>query len=293
MHRLVHKLTADLSAMHSSIMREDFSAYVPQVRPHNHRSGRKLFFMLSKTPIMELSEDKVRLYEGIDGTKNIGEIMQEYSGASERLLKWHEANIIELIPPSKPRTGPHVVVVEPHMDDAVLSTGGRMLRRRSRGRLTILSAVKWSNFTSYLLRPNGPCLDVNEISHLREQESHLAARLLAAESRCLDWTDAPLRFCPADQWSASPAEKFRVFNQVFAKTYPHPNDVSVLAEQLTQYISELRPTELWIPMGLGDHVDHRTTRSACLLMLAESLNRFSSIDVSMYEDLPYAVYATN
>jgi hypothetical protein len=79
------------------------------------------------------------------------------------------------------------------MDDAVLSAGGRLFHRRGQCRITLLSVVKWSNFTSYLrLKQN--FLNVREITDLRQQESELAASLLGADHYCLDWTDAPLRF---------------------------------------------------------------------------------------------------
>jgi hypothetical protein len=71
------------------------------------------------------------------------------------------------------------------MDDAVLSAGGRLLHRRGRCRITILSALKWSNHTSYLhLKRN--FLNVREVTELSLQESALVARLLGAEHRCLD-----------------------------------------------------------------------------------------------------------
>jgi hypothetical protein len=52
-------------------------------------------------------------------------------------------------------------------------------------------------------------------------------------------------------------------------------EVAALAEELTQCVTMLEPDELWIPMGLGHHVDHRLTRSACLRMLADARGRLS------------------
>jgi LmbE family N-acetylglucosaminyl deacetylase len=64
-------------------------------------------------------------------------------------------------------------------------------------------------------------------------------------------------------------------------------EVAALAEELTQCVTMLEPGELWIPMGLGEHVDHRSTRSACLLMLAEARGQFSQMPVCMYEDIRF------
>jgi LmbE family N-acetylglucosaminyl deacetylase len=262
-------------------------AYVPQLRPHNQLRGRKLFFMISRRPLLELSTEEVLLYNSIDGRKTVAELEGIYPGAGDRLLRWHEAEIVELIPPITPPANPHLVVIEPHMDDAALSVGGRLLHRRGYGRITIVSVVRWSNYTSYLkLKRNFQ--DVRVITDLRQQESALATRLLGAEHRYLDWTDAPLRFVPAERWSPATIDRFDVAQKAFAYLFPDPGEVSLIAKQLLQKVSDLAPDELWIPMGLGDHVDHRTTRSACLLMLAEARDRFSGLPVVMYEDLPYA-----
>jgi len=266
----------------------DIGAYVPQLRPHNRRRDQALFFMISRRPLRELSHEDFLLYDSIDGRKTVAELEALHHGARDRLLAWREAAIIELIPPITPPAGPHLVVVEPHMDDAVLSVGGRLLNRRGRCRTTILSVVKWSNFTSYLTLGRD-FMNVQEITDLRVQESVLAAKLLGAEYSCLDWSDAPLRFWPAERWSAATAERFRRESFVFTNFVPDPKEVSQLAEQLLQHLNALAPDELWIPMGLGNHADHRTTRSACLLMLSQARQRFSGVPVIMYEDLPYAL----
>jgi LmbE family N-acetylglucosaminyl deacetylase len=212
-----------------------------------------------------------------------------HPGAGSTLLKWREAEIVELIPPSTPPTSPRLVVIEPHMDDALLSSGGRLLHRRGRCRTTILSAVKWSNHTTYF-NLKRDFLNVREVTELRLQESALVARLLGAEFRCLNWTEAPLRLWPAERWSLATVQTFHEIPRAFTGLFPNPKEVSLLAEQLLHELTVLAPDELWIPMGLGDHVDHRTTRNACLLMMAEARNRFSGIPVVMYEDVPYAAF---
>lgn len=265
----------------------DVSAHIPRVRPHNRVRDRKLFFMISNRPILEWSAEEALLYESIDGRKTVAELEKMHTGAHNRLLRWQAAAIIELIPPVAAPASPHLVVIEPHMDDAVLSAGGRLLHRRGQCRVTILSVVKWSNFTSYLLLKRD-FLNVRDITDLRQQESTLAASLLGADHRCLDWTDAPLRFWPAERWSLATVETFAAAPDTFVNQFPDPGDVSQLAERLGDILSALAPTELWIPMGLGDHVDHRTTRSACLRMLAGARERFAHVPVVMYEDVPYA-----
>lgn len=271
----------------TSMQRGDVDAHVPQVRPHIRRRDLNLYFMISSRPLLKLAGEEVQLFDSIDGRKTVAELEEICPGASDRLVRWRDAAIIELIPPIASPSAPHLVVIEPHMDDAALSAGGRLLHRRGQCRITILSVVKWSNFTSYLLLKRN-YLNVREITALRQEESVLVARMLGAEHRCLDWTDAPLRFCPSVRWSPATVEEFNRAPQDFAKGFPNPKEVSLLAEQLMQELTMLQPDELWIPMGLGDHLDHRTTRSACLMALVQGRERFKSVPVLMYEDLPYS-----
>ncbi len=270
-----------------SVNIEEINNCVPHLRPHNRLRDRKIFFMLSKRPALELSFEDLDLYYCIDGIKTVGELESVHSNACLRLLKWREADLIELVQPLEPPKSPHIVVIEPHMDDAVLSAGGRLLHRRGNARMTILSVIKWSNFTSHLLLRRDFC-DIREVTELRQQESDLVAKLLGAEHRSLDWNDAPIRFWPAERWDAKTVECFKASPQGFVKLFPSPADISLVAEQLARALQDLSPDELWIPMGFGDHIDHRMTRSACLRVLADHPDRFASVSVSMYEDLPYA-----
>lgn len=263
------------------------NSYVPCLRPHIHRRDRKLFFMISNRPLLELSAEGVLLYDSIDGRITVSELEDIYPGAADQLVAWQRAELLELVPPITPPPHPHLVVIEPHMDDAALSVAGRLLHRRGRCRITILSVVKWSIFTSYLTSGRD-YLNLQEITEIRGKESVLAARLLGAEHRCLDWQDAPLRFWPAERWSSATATRFSREPQLFANMFPDAKNVARLARQLIECMAELVPDELWIPMGLGNHTDHRTTRTACLRMLSEASGRFAGIPVSLYEDIPYA-----
>jgi LmbE family N-acetylglucosaminyl deacetylase len=265
----------------------EIDSHVPQIRPHNRRRGLQIYFLISRRPLLTLDPEDISLYESIDGHATVADLERKYPAARDRLVRWREAEIIELIPPNAPPTGPHLVVIEPHMDDAALSVGGRLLKRRGQGRITILSVIRRSNFTSYL-KLKRDFIDVEEVTKLRQQESALAARLLGADHHGLDWTDGPLRFWPAERWCSETIETFDAEPRTFAYLFPDRSEVSRLARDLTKALNLLAPDELWIPMGLGDHVDHRTTRSACLKMLCDASSRFAGMPVSMYEDLPYA-----
>jgi len=259
----------------------------PWVRPHIQLRGSSLFFLISERPLDTLSPQQASLFAAIDGRHTVSNLESTYPGARDQILRWHDAGISELVRPLTPPANPHILVIEPHMDDAVLSAGGRLLRRRGNCRFTILSVVGRTNFTSYSLRARD-FQDLEEVTRLRQQESLLVSALVGAEFRTLGWPDGPLRFWPETPWSKAVMERFRAAPETFLNLFPAPSEVEQLASQLLAEITSLAPSELWIPMGLGDHVDHRLTRSACLRMLAANREQFSQVRVSMYEDVPYS-----
>jgi hypothetical protein len=95
-----------------------------------------------------------------------------------------------------------------------------------------------------------------------------------------------LNFCPAP-WSVEIAREFSKRWFAFVNLLPVQADVQRLADELAERLRRLQPDELWIPMGIGGHLDHLATRSACLRLLAVH-DQFSNIPVFMYEDVPYA-----
>src|ERR1035441_4847599 len=89
----------------------DLSAYVARVRPHNRLRERKIFFLISRRPMVELSPEEALLYGSIDGRRSVADLERMHSGACETLVKWREAAIIELIPPTTSPARPHLVVI--------------------------------------------------------------------------------------------------------------------------------------------------------------------------------------
>lgn len=235
---------------------------------------------------MNLSEKDLEIFRRIDGLKTVAEIAEEDPGAADRIRELCDADILDLIPPADRVSAPHLVVIEPHMDDAALSVGGRLLHRRGKNRITILSVMKYSNFTSYW-NLNRDFLDVETVTSLRLGESALAARLFGAEHRCLDWRDAPIRLYPENKWSAEELERILPTIYSYMEIPPDPKEISVLKDKLRIELEKLEPDEIWIPMGLGTHLDHRTVRSACVAMLSEWNGRIEGSSVCIYEDLPY------
>jgi hypothetical protein len=91
------------------MMTDNIRDFVPQLRPHNNRRDNHVHFMISRRPMLELSPEDVSFYDSIDGHKTVGELEQTYPQACQRLLQWHDAFALELIPPIDHVMSPHIV----------------------------------------------------------------------------------------------------------------------------------------------------------------------------------------
>jgi hypothetical protein len=67
-----------------------------------------------------------------------------------------------------------------------------------------------------------------------------------------------------------------------------PHLVTRVAHALARSLEALKPDEVWMPMGLGNHIDHKTTRAACLQTLSRGNGLKSALAIRVYEDLPYS-----
>lgn len=164
-----------------------------------------------------------------------------------------------------------VVVVSPHLDDAVLSLGALIGREVAAGReVTVVSC-----FTA------GPPLEsIPEAQRVfgdysaRRSEDERALAVLGAAHR---WLDLPERI-----WRQPPlARTLHVF-----RTPPRMDDFSEL-RAIRDVIGELieRGAELYVPLAVGHHVDHT---EVALAALREVLVRGAFDRVRFYED-PYAL----
>ncbi len=243
-------------------------------------------FLISHHPTLTLDDAHIALFDALAQAMPYGDAVARAS--EEVLRRWHEAEIIELIPP-RAAEGRPLVAIEPHMDDIALSAGGRLLLRRGTQPMVLLATTRQSNVSCYWSLGRD-FFDANEVTALRCQESQLAAEFAGASLRILDRPDAPLRFQPAERWNAQSFLRMHDALAPFLGFAPLPHEVRALAEQLAREVLPLDPAELWIPLGLGGHIDHRLTRDACLTMIADHWDRFALIPILLYEDHPYSVY---
>lgn len=260
---------------------------IPLKRPHYHLRGNKLFFLISKRPQLALSATGVELWKLLDGLSTVGDLERAVPDAREILAAWWDAGVIEMAQASFDPGRRKVLVVEPHMDDAVLSVGGMMWERRETHEFTVVTLVGISNFTSYH-KIGRDYFDTGVVSELRRRESELVMRLLGGRHVVLDWHDAPLRYQPSN-WTLDWFLLNRRSIAAFINHAPVEAEVRSAAEGLRELFMSTDAAEIWIPMGVGTSTDHETTRNACLIALADVGARRDLPRIHLYQDVPYAM----
>ena len=163
-------------------------------------------------------------------------------------------------PPARKRY--RAIFISPHLDDAVFSCGGLIAQLVNEGPVLVLNL-----FTRYLgtLKMHGAVLGVE-----RYEEEAAVANFLGFESRTLGELDAPFR-----------REEYRKIGNLFRP--PVAQDIEwlpVLRQQLFAELSQLEYQQLYVPLGVGWHVDHVLAH-----MVFEPWT--SKPELQYYEDAPY------
>lgn len=257
-------------------------------RPHYRRDGAAVYFLISTRPALTLADDEIALYDQLAEAMPVAELTVLHPAAAERITAWLDAEVVDILPSPPPPARP-LVAIEPHMDDVALSAGGRLLLRRGERPVVLLSVTRESNVSGYWTLQR-EFFDDAAITALREAESSLVAELTGGTHRTLGIPDAPLRYRPATEWNAASLMALQDGLAAYLAFPPQADAVRALAQRLADEVLPLDPAELWIPLGLGGHIDHRMTRDACVVMIAEHWDRFAGIPVLLYEDHPYSTY---
>ena len=160
------------------------------------------------------------------------------------------------------RVSYRAVIVSPHLDDAVFSCGGAIARMVEEGPVLVLNL-----FTRYLsdVRIHGAVL-----GDQRHQEEADSARFLGFESRNLGELDAPFR-----------RDAYLKLGNLFRPPVAQDMDwLPTLREKVFATLSALDYQQLYVPLGIGWHVDHMLTH----LVFEPWAGRK---DLLFYEDAPY------
>jgi LmbE family N-acetylglucosaminyl deacetylase len=148
-----------------------------------------------------------------------------------------------------------VVVLSPHLDDAVLSAWSVLRSAAAVMVVNVCAAVPPAGPTppwDHLTRARDPASRVRE----RLAEDRAALALAGGEAVYLDFVDAQYRDGPLDR------------------------------DELVRALAQAAPeaSELWAPGGIGGHSDHVQVRDAALALAGAG-----GPPVRLYADLPYAV----
>jgi len=191
--------------------------------------------------------------------------------------------------PSTPLTQ---IYLSPHLDDAVFSCGGMIHRHiHSGGRVVVVTVCTGDP-------PPGPISDYAESLHQRWQaEEHAAAApaevvrrrrsedldalaALGAQAVHLDIPDCIYRLNQASNWPlySSDSAIFGPLNQAELTL------VRRVATKLTNLLHGFGRHQLFVPLGIGNHVDHQLARRAA--EVAGGIYGY-------YEDYPYAASAND
>jgi LmbE family N-acetylglucosaminyl deacetylase len=148
-----------------------------------------------------------------------------------------------------------VIVLSPHLDDAVLSAWSALTGPGKVQVINVFTGLPSSDVLSPWDRLTGATSSrARMLERLREDE--LALSRAGCGATALDFPEAQYRQGPLDSHSLR-AELERIIDGA---------------------------ASIWAPAGIGDHDDHLQVRDAAL-----ELTRVSGATVRLYADLPYAV----
>lgn len=178
--------------------------------------------------------------------------------------------------------GDRLLILSPHLDDAVLSVGGIMDRATKSGVAVIAGTI----FTADADEAVASSPRVRELhalwglgdnpSRLRREEDVAAVRSLGGDYLHANLPDAIYRM------DVGGRALYPTTQAVFSDPSPNETVWRPLRRVLEQWLARLAPRVVLCPLTVGRHVDHVVTADA-----------FRSIwqgapDLWLYEDMPYA-----
>jgi LmbE family N-acetylglucosaminyl deacetylase len=258
---------------------------IPYRRPHFELRGDAVFFVVSTRPAAVLDAQDQELWRRIDGKASVGALRRAVPDAGNRLRRFHSSQLCELADAHFPTGRRRVLVIEPHMDDAVLSVGGSMWAMRNECEFIVATIAGSSNYTSYF-DLDRDFFDVSRVTSLRKAESALAMRLVGGRHLALDLPEAPLRFHDG-RWTLDWYRRHRKQVEAFIMHAATDSEIETWADAIAGLASETNADETWMPLGVGSHTDHELARNAVLRAVSRGDARLSA-PIFFYQEVPYA-----
>lgn len=179
----------------------------------------------------------------------------------------------------------------PHLDDVALSCPARVLEENATGKKVLIATL-----FSHPGASDAGRFKAADYQGRRE-EDRKAAEALKADTLHSGMLDAPFRW---DQYQ-------NFTGLMFKRDANHAQTMMHAAEYIAKLIERARPDVMFVPLGVGWHIDHRLTREAAMVgvsnykwrtlenknaealtpeMRAHSANTLPRL--MFYEDRPYA-----
>ena len=256
-------------------------------RPHFQLREDSLFFLISQRPFAVLNRAERNLWNVLENEASVGTLRASLGdSAEEGIRRLLALEVAELVPPAPIGKRRRVMVIEPHMDDAVLSVGGLMLQRRRECEFLIVTIATRSVATSYR-DLDREFFDIETVSDIRKAESGIVARLLGGRHVPLGLADATLRYHPQN-WTLDWFRRHKPAVYMCLQHAPSSDELEQWTSTLAKAIDDLQPEEIWMPLGAGMHTDHQLTRHACLNILRADPKFAGKCVCRFFQDVPYA-----
>jgi LmbE family N-acetylglucosaminyl deacetylase len=263
-------LTAAKSWLRTRLRSRRLAGAYPILLPH---------FRVEGTTLSGLGIDDLALSSGVaqalsacQGSQSLHQIVAASGADLSKLLELHDCGTLifwneALGAPSQSATS-SIIVMAPHPDDAALSVGQTLFTNQGASIVCVFSRTSWWRW--------GDEMEA-KVTQIRHAEERLAASLLGSPLELMNLPEGPIRG--------------HSFETVFsAATDERDAEVHQAIKAYVFRLSKEREGIEWrLPMGIGNHIDHRIVRDASLEALQEA--KVSTGRIGFYEDLPYAAKA--
>ncbi len=168
------------------------------------------------------------------------------------------------------------IYLSPHLDDAVLSCGGRIHQQVKAGQSVLIATPTAGDEPaglSDLAREMHACWGLKgSVVSARREEDKAACKALGT-----DWLHGPFVECIYRQ-DVSGGPLYRDMKDIFSAVHPRH---AAQSPELFQWLERLPPAaEIVAPLAVGNHVDHQWVRAGAEQRFGHGL--------VYYEDYPYA-----
>jgi LmbE family N-acetylglucosaminyl deacetylase len=179
--------------------------------------------------------------------------------------------------------------LSPHLDDAVLSCGAFIYELTRGGAeveiLTIFAGVPNPSHLSDLAKWfHGVCGLGDDAIEIRRVEDKNAARCLGAVT-----TQLHLLECLYRRDETGRARYLREDDIFQSDSNKEMDTLNEIVAALSKSVDLANLSEIYLPLGIGRHIDHLLLRGAVESLL-HTLNERNLAKLTYYEDLPYACW---